>query len=152
MFWSRSVSVAMSDEAKQIMSWRAHPARERRAHAVGAGVAILALSLATFAMFVHFAWAPLAAGLLVVSLNRFFFPSSFTIDEEGITAQYPLRRLRLRWIDVRRFVHDRNGGYLSTRARPSRLDAYRGMHLLFGEQREAIVQCIQGLVARGEAA
>ena len=34
-------------------------------------------------------------------------------------------RQRLRWPDVRRFVHDAHGGYLSTRARPSTLDAFR---------------------------
>ncbi len=142
----------MSDENNQILSWRAHPARERRAQAMGAWAVILALSFATYAMFNHVAWPLLAAGLLIISLNRYFFPSRFTIDEEGITARYPLRQLHLRWADVRRFVHDRNGGYLSTRARPSRLDAYRGMHLLFSEQRETIVQCIQRLIAQGKPA
>jgi len=84
------------------------------------------------------------AVLLILALNRFFLPSRFSVDHEGITANHPLRSRRLRWTDVRRFVHDGRGGYLSTMARPSRLDAWRGMHILFGDQRQGVIDQIHG--------
>ena len=40
-------------------------------------------------------------------------------DADGITARYPLRSQRCRWADVRRFMADAHGGYLSTRSRRS---------------------------------
>lgn len=92
-------------------------------------------------------WALLAAAILTLSLNKFLFPSTYTIDESGIDARLPLKTQRLDWPRVRRFVHDEHGGYLSTRARRSWTDAYRGMHLQFsddrGEQIEMIGRCIE---------
>ena len=94
-------------------------------------------------------WALLAAVVLVAALNRFFFPSRFVIDDQGITARYFFRRQRLRWDDLRRFAHDRNGGYLSSRSRRSWLDAYRGLHILFGEKRDAVIEHIRDRLPKG---
>ncbi len=81
--------------------------------------------------------------VLVLALNRFFFVSRFSIDGEGITARYPLKRMSLQWKNLRRFAHDARGGYLSTRAVRSRMDAYSGMHVMFGDCRETVISLIQ---------
>ena len=140
--------VSMTDETMSPFSWRAHPAKERLAYTIGALIVILAFAALAYLAFGSPAWAGLSIVVLVLALNRFFFPSRYTIDEEGITANYPLRKVRMLWKDLRRFVHDRHGGYLSTRARVSRLDAYQGMHILFDDQRDRIIECINGLMAR----
>ncbi|MGD8396247.1 MAG: hypothetical protein PVF43_12315 [Candidatus Eiseniibacteriota bacterium] len=131
---------------RESVSWSAHPARERPAAAVLAGVAILALAVACARFGEHPLWGFLAVSCLFGALNRFFFPSHFSIDDSGITARHPLGRRQLRWQEIRRFTHDRYGGYLSTRARPSRLDAFAGVHLLFAglpaARRRSIVERI----------
>lgn len=129
--------------AEPQIEWRAHPARERR-RAAAAGALLIAL----VAIAVHWAaeipgFSLLAASLLLMSLNRFFFPSRFEVDREGITAHYPLRTQRLCWHELRRFVTDDNGGFLSPHAEPSRLDSWRGMHVLFGEHRQAALSAIR---------
>ncbi|MHC5024030.1 MAG: hypothetical protein ACYTGG_08970 [Planctomycetota bacterium] len=141
------------DQSGREFSWRAHPARERGARTVAAVVIIAAASggvvLAAGVPGWSVTLAVVAASVLVLATNRFFFPSRFTIDREGITARYPLRTMHRRWSDLRRFVHDRDGGYLSTRARASRLDGYQGMHILFGDQREAVIDRIRRLLREG---
>ncbi len=120
-------------------SWVAHPAREQPGRLIVAVIWIAATMLVVFATTNSVFWAALTIVVLVFALNRFFVPSAFELDEEGITARYPLRTRRYEWREIRRFAHDSDGGYLSTRAVPSRLDAHRGMHLLFGTCRtEAI--------------
>jgi hypothetical protein len=88
-------------------------------------------------------WAWLAGVVLVGSLHRFFFPSRYDVDEDRITGRSLLGTQRMRWREVRRFVWDENGGYLSAHPRASRLDAYRGMHLLFGAEREGVIKRIE---------
>ncbi len=83
--------------------------------------------------------------LLLLSLNKFFLPSSFAIDSKGITAAWPLSRRYMAWSDLRLFAHDTEGGYLSVKARPSRWDTVvrsNGMHVLFGPNGEAIADRI----------
>jgi hypothetical protein len=141
----------MSSEAlpPSQFAWQAHPARERLGRAVvGVAVVILLAGIAGVLM-ESSGFGILALLILVLALNRFFFPSHFSIDAEGITASYPLRRLRKRWADLRRFVVDANGGYLSARARGSRFDAFGGMHVLFGEQRQTVIEQIRGRLTDG---
>lgn len=92
----------------------------------------------------HWGWGIGASLVMFVTLNRFFLPSRWEMDADGITAHYPLRKQHFRWETGRRFVVDGYGGFLSTRARRSRLDPYRGMHLRFPEdRREAIIAQIR---------
>lgn len=123
----------MQNEQPSIeLDWQAHPLRERPRAGVAAMLVIVMAAVASAMMGGQAWWAIVAVLILVLALNRFFFPSRFSIDAEGITARYPMRAERMRWRDVRRFVQDERGGYLSSRARASRLDAFTGVHILFG--------------------
>lgn len=129
-------------------SWVAHPAREQPGRLMVAVIWIAATMLVVFATTNSVFWAALTIVMLVFALNRFFVPSAFELDEQGITARYPLRTRRYEWREIRRFAHDDDGGYLSTRAVPSHLDAHRGMHLLFGTCRAEAINKINRQLAR----
>jgi len=133
------------------LTWRAYPARQRPAAAVLAGLAVAAVALACAATGGLF-WGILAIVVLLLSLYRFFFPSRFVIDSEGVTATYLLGTQRFAWSEIRRFCCDRHGLYLSTRSRRSRLDAYRGLYLLFGARREEVLSRVRAsLGPKGDA-
>ena len=139
---------ATSDSLPAEFSWQAHPAVERRGAAVMGSLVILAAAAAILVSFQSYAWSAAAIVVLIAALNRFYVRSRFRIDPEGITARYPLRSQRCRWADVRRFMVDDHGGYLSTRARRSWLDAYRGLHVLFGRQRPEVIDRIRAHLPR----
>ncbi len=131
-------------------SWCAHPARERTGPAVLGLAIVVAVAAAVWVAAGSVAWAVFSAVVLVFALNRFFFRSRFEIDADGITALFPLRKQRVRWADTRRFVVDDNGGYLSSRVKRSRLDAWQGLHVLFGRRREAVITRIRAHIAGGD--
>jgi len=130
------------NEEHETYQWKAHPARQRGRMCCIAIAILLAVAAAVFLSFGAL-WSGFSLLILVVALNRFFLPSTFVIDAQGITARYPLRHQRLNWNELRRFVLDRNGGYLSRRSRPSRLDAHAGMHVLFGSDRSRAIEQIR---------
>ncbi len=132
-------------------TWQAHPAGERVGAAVLGGAVVAAIAAAVLVTTGSLGWAALSIAVLGASLNRFYLRSRFEIDAEGISARFPLRTLRLPWTDVRRFVVDGHGGYLSTRSTRSWLDAYRGMHILFGADRDAVIERIRSHVRREAA-
>lgn len=116
-------------------SWRAHPARSNPVRGATAMLVILAAGWGVQAWVAIPGWS-IAAGCaasvaLLLSLNRFFLPSRFEMDDDGISARYALSSRRFEWSEVRRFAHDDEGGILTRRSRPSRLDAWQGLHLLF---------------------
>ena len=142
----------MTEDLGTEFTWQAHPARERiGAAALGLSV-IGAIAGAVGLSFQSPVWAAAACLVLLAALSRFFFPSRFLIDADGITARYLLGTQQIRWRDIRRFVQDDRGGYISTRAKRSWLDAYRGMHILFGADREAVIERIRARLADGVGA
>ncbi len=115
------------------------------------GLAIVAgIAAAVWVAAGSVAWAVFSTAVLVAALNRFYFRSRFKIDADGITARFPLRKQRVRWADTRRFVVDGNGGFLSSRVKRSRLDAWQGLHVLFGRQRKTVIARIRAHVAGGD--
>lgn len=132
----------LHDQHSESFAWSAHPARERPVAASIAVVVILALGAAASFTF-GWMWGGVSVVVLVLSLNRFFLPSRFVMTDRGIVAHYPLCRVERQWQDIRRFLHDATGGYLSTRSRATRMDAFSGMHVLFGRNREEIIAQIR---------
>ena len=97
-------------------------------------------------------WGVLSVVLMTAALNRFFFPSEYHVDEDGIIVRSFFKASQLRWSEIRRFLHDDRGGYLSSRARSSFLDSVRGIHLLFAENSDLVIARIrQHLEREGES-
>ena len=139
-------------QSEDRLAWTAHPARERPVAAVAVAGAILALALLS-GLVIGPVGGVVAAVVLAASLHRFFLPSRFSIDTEGVTAENRFSRRRIAWEEVRRFGHDRLGGYLATRRHEPRLGPRRGIHLLFGTSREDVLRLIrQRLAENGGAA
>ena len=130
--------------------WTAHPLRERPGRAMLAIAAVLVCGLMVATSFQNPLTGMLTGGgamvVLLLSLNRFFLPSSFAIDEEGISAAWPLKRQRMAWTALHGFAHDAEGGYLSKAVCPSRWDILlrgNGMHVLFGTHGASIINRIR---------
>ena len=89
---------------------------------------------------------PLAAGgsivFLFLTLNRFFLPTRYRIDERGVAARYPLGKRALAWSEIRRFPHDQEGGYVSSRDRGGAFDT-KGVSLLFAGRGDEIIPLIE---------
>jgi hypothetical protein len=125
-------------EVNTIFQWKAYPAKERARSAITGGLIILFLAVTILLVFKSWILALLSIFVLVLRLNRFYFPSSFSIDSEGISAKYLLNTQYMNWNDVKRIVNDENGAYLSERTISSRWDAFRGMHILFGNDSDKV--------------
>lgn len=143
----------MPDEARDTLTWRVHPARQQPGRTALAVATIAMITAFAAPIMGHPAWSVLIIVVLGLALNRFFLPSTFTIDETGITASYPMTTQRYRWDQIKRFGHDEDGAFLSHRSRKSFLDGYTGMHLLFNNdasRRERIVKRIRAMKASHE--
>jgi hypothetical protein len=121
------------DQSPSILfSWQVHPARRRPLAALLTVLVIAAAAFLAGSLMEQLGWGIFAAVALVVGANRFFFLTHYELDQVGITARFPLKTVRYRWEELRRFIYDGGGGYLSPRAKASFLDEYRGISLLFG--------------------
>ena len=139
----------MQDSTKPEFRWHAQPAAERLSAAIAGAAIVLALAGAAWLAGGSIWWAVLTTMVLLGSLRRFYLPSVFSIDDEGITARSGISQRRMVWRDVRRFVVDDAGGFLSTRSKHSWFDAGRGLHILFGHDRPDVIERIRAHIPKG---
>lgn len=130
------------------MTWTAWPAAERPLRTLG--LALVDLALATLASLIggDAWWGATALLLLLVSQNRWFLPSVFRADDDGVEAGYPLRRRALRWRDARLVVLDPMGGWMSDRPSGGRRGRGRGLDLYWGPRATSIRHAFARIASR----
>lgn len=114
-----------------VLSWRVHPARQRPAATVAALSVVATITGLTIHLMGSVWWGFLPALFLLLTLQRFFLPTKYRLDEEGVSMRAAFTSATLRWDEIRRFRSDEEGAYLSRRSRPSPFDSFQGLHLLF---------------------
>ena len=114
--------------------WTAWPAIERPGRTAVLVLAILVFAMLSGVLGGDLLWGLTAAALLSIGLNRWFLPTTYELDDQGIVAGFPLRRRSIRWRNARRLVLDAAGGWLSDARRGRR--GRRGIDLYWGSDPE----------------
>ena len=133
------------------LTWTAWPARERPAAAAVLIGAALVLGVLV-AKETHDRFLGVAAPAFVLaSLSSFLLPTSYRLTEESLEVR-SLGVARARpWAEMRRMTVDRTGVFLSPFERRSWLEAYRGVRLLFGGNRDQVVAFVEARIGRNAA-
>jgi hypothetical protein len=91
----------------------------------------------------------IAAPLFVLlSLSSYLLPTRYRLTPDAVEVR-SLGVVRARpWSEMKRFEEDEAGLFLSPFAKRSWLDAYRGVRLPLGGNRDGVVAFVQARVAR----
>lgn len=102
--------------------WTVNPMLERKLMALLGILIINAVGVLLFQLDGEFVAALLAMLILVVSLNRFFFSSTFELGPEGVTARYPLKTVSCRWEEVERWNRQGHSVWVRLKNQPRSRD------------------------------
>jgi len=112
-----------------MIEWTVHPARKRPLAALGTlAFVALASTLAALALgpgSTLYAW--IFAALLLGSLTSFYFPTTYLLDDVGLTVRHLGTTRRREWNGVRRIELGRTKALLSSFAAPRALDRFRAV-------------------------
>jgi len=124
------------------LSWRVHPLTESVKRSVMViGIIVLFCSVVHLS-FGELFWTILSLVFLLASLSPYFLPTVYTLNDKEVIVKRILTTKRL-WTSFRGFYWDQNGVQLSPFTYPSRLDAYRGLFLRFGDNKEEVLEFIK---------
>lgn len=133
------------------LSWSAWPARERPVAA-----AVLVVSAIVLGVLVkqgtHDTVLAVAAPLFILlSVSSWLLPTAYRLSEEGVEVR-SLGVARTRpWGEMRRMTVDGTGVFLSPFERRNWLEAYRGVRLLFGGNRDQVVAFVEAKLGPARA-
>lgn len=133
---------ASTDHARETLTWQLRPCTiDLRKSAFVAAVIV------TFGLIVLFLWhdpflAVLSVVILVGSLHNYFFTSSYSLSSKGVEIRSLFGTQKKEWGSFKSFWVDAGGVSLSPFKKRSWLEHYRGMRLLFSENRDEVVDFV----------
>jgi len=136
-------SAAESISAEPILAWKVHLLRESPAKVLLIAPLVAASLLACYLMFRSPLLLAVTVFLLISSLADYLFPVRYEINERGASVRTLLGRTFIEWERVRKYYLDDHGIKLSPLKKPGRLEAYRGVYLRFGSNRDRIIEVVR---------
>jgi hypothetical protein len=133
---------ASTDSPRESLTWRLRPCTiDLRKSAFVAAVIV------TFGLIVLLLWhdpflAVLSAVILIGSLHNYFFTSSYSLSSKGVEIRGLFGTQKKEWSSFKSFWVDSGGVSLSPFKKRSWLEHYRGMRLLFSENRDEVVDFV----------
>lgn len=130
--------------SEMTLEWTVHPVRERPRLGVLVFGIILAMSAGAWFWTKSVFWPLFAFLVLFLSLESFYFPTRFLLDEGKLTVFRRFSRSEREWTIFRRCQLDRDGMTLSPYRKPTFMDGYRSIRLRWGRvDREQVVAFVR---------
>jgi hypothetical protein len=126
-----------------MITWQVHRAKETPQKTLY--VSILLGAFIIFLLFFYgLAWALLAIIVLFASLNSYFLPTTYILNDIEIIVDKKLFKNKLEWSRFRKYYITTTGIVLSPFTKRNFLDNFRGVHLLLPkENAEEIINFIK---------
>jgi len=131
------------EEEGDLLEWKSHPVKRRPLISVLATLFLTLVAAVVFFATESMGFALLALVVLFASLARFYFPTSYRLSDRRITVKTVTQTLHKDWSHYRSCYVDKNGILLSPFTRPSRLENFRGLFLLFAGNREEVTAFVR---------
>lgn len=130
------------------MAWTVHPVKERpRLGFLVVGI-ILAMSVGSWFWTKSAFWPLFCFLVLFLSLESFFFPTRFELEEGKLIVHRRFSHSEREWSIFRRCQIDRDGMTLSPYRKPNFMDGYRSIRLRWGPvDREQVVAFVRTRLA-----
>jgi hypothetical protein len=139
--------MSQSENGKRL-EWSVFPFMENLTRSIIVVVVILVCGVLVYLAFKDAFLALLSILILFVSLHTYFSRTSYRLDEDGVVIRTSLAKTIKKWSDFKRYIADRKGVTLSPFAKPSRLEPFRSVRLLYKDNKDDVVEFISTYIGR----
>lgn len=138
-----SVKESVDQDEGDVLEWTIHPVKRRPLTSTLVTLFIVLISVVVYMAAESFAFAALALVVLFASLAKFYFPTTYRLNDRCITIKTTTQTVRKNWSTYRNSYADKNGVLLSPFTHPSRLENFRGLYLIFADNRDEVIAFIR---------
>jgi hypothetical protein len=141
-------TVSTQKDTGAVLEWRCHPAKRRPLVSIAVSLFVIVVAMSVFYSTDSRAFTVLALVVMLASLAKFYFPTSYQLSDETVTIKTTTTTISKPWSQYRSFYPDKNGILLSPFAEPSRLENFRGLYLMFAGNRDEVIAFAQAHIDR----
>lgn len=127
----------------EVLQWTTHPARRNLLKTALVTLFITLVSVIAWYATETFGFGLLALVVLTLSTARYFVPTTYRLSDRRIMIKTMTQTIYKDWSVYRSFYPDKSGVLLSPFVEPSRLENFRGVYLMFEDNRQEVVDFIR---------
>ena len=143
---SAPAEAELADDQGDVLGWTCHPVRRRPLVSLLVTLFIFLIGVVVYMATSSNTFTVLALVILYASLAKFYFPTRYRFTAKGIEVKTITQKLFKPWSMFRSYYPDKNGVLLSPFTRPTRLENFRGMYILFADNRDEVIQYVSRYV------
>ncbi len=128
---------------EKTMIWKVHPVKRRPYVSILVSMFIFLVGIVINYSTQSQVFTILALIILLASLAKFYFPTSYELTETEIIIKTTTQTLKKNWSMFRSCYPDKNGILLSPFEDPSRLENFRGIYLMFHDNRDEVINFVK---------
>ncbi|GBC94008.1 hypothetical protein HRbin15_02513 [bacterium HR15] len=129
--------VKSEPQVAEVYRWRVHLARQQPERLPVVLLVLVGAPMLGLWLMEHWLFALAAFWMVFTATADYLLPIRYEMDAEGVRQKGWSPRV-MRWEKVKRVVWGEQGVLLSPFAQPSRLDAFRGVFLWYGDHADQI--------------
>lgn len=142
----KSESPGGQAEEQIVLEWTCHPMKRKPLVTAAVLLFIVVLAICVYVATTSRLFTVLALIILFASLAKFFFPTTYRFSDTRIAIKSTMQTLYKEWRLFRSFYPDKNGVLLSPFAGPSRLENFRGIYLMYNDNREEVLAVVKSRI------
>jgi hypothetical protein len=131
------------DEKSSSLEWSSHLISQYPAKGVILIAITVLFTILMWILFEHWLYPVISAVVLFLSTMRYYFPVRYRLGEDGVRRWFLGFEKFRPWTDFRNVYVHKDGLFLAPFEKPSRLDAFRGLGINFGQNRDSIVAFVR---------
>ncbi len=132
-----------------VLSWSVSLAgREGLAKTLGALTAMVGVLALGAYLYGNLLLVAVGAAIFFLATAEYFFPMRFWLTEEAAFRRTVFGTRFIRWSKIKHCYLDDKGIKLSPIEEPSRTEAFRGLFLYYGKNRDELVEAVRNLAPR----
>jgi hypothetical protein len=139
-------AVAEEVDEGETLEWTCHPVKRKPLVSAAVMVLILVVGAAVLSFMQSGLFAVFSVVVMFAALAKFFFPTSYRLSDRRIMIKTTTQTLYKDWVIYRSCYPDKNGILLSPFAEPSRLENFRGLFIMFSENRDEVTEFVKARV------
>ena len=140
----RSPEKSMPNSRPETLYWTVHPLLQESRFKSTSLIAIISiLSVTVGSSFEGTGWGFLTFAVLTAAMSRYFLPTRYTLNDQGVTISHLGNRKHLPWAGFHRAVPQPDGVFLSPFNSPHRLDTFRGCFIRFRDNQNEVLNVVQ---------
>jgi len=142
-----SFNLPIDEDEGATLTWRTHPVKRKPLVSLGVTLLIISTPIIVYYGSHSAAFAALSLIVMTASLAKFYFPTIYRLSDKRIIVKTTTQMTAKEWSLYRSYYPDKNGILLSPFVAPSRMENFRGLYLMFDNNKEQVVSFVAARVS-----